>query len=353
MKILITGGAGFVGSNLALFLKQEFSNYEITCLDNLKRRGSELNIPRLVSMGIKFMHGDIRCKEDLSEIKDIDFIIDASAEPSVMAGITSPVEQVYNNNLTGTVNCLELAKRLGAGFIFLSTSRVYPIKPLENLNFEEKDTRFVLSDIQPVAGVSSKGIAENFPLEGSRSFYGATKLASELMINEYNALAGVKTVINRCGVITGPWQMGKSDQGVVVLWMAKHFWKQKLAYIGYGGHGKQTRDILHVRDLFDLVNWQIHNIDKVNGETFNAGGSNKVSVSLLELTDLCRKFTGNTIQIDRVAETRAADIKLYLTDNTKVTNVTGWIPKITPDVIMSEIYDWVNEHNKSLESILK
>lgn len=204
MKILITGGAGFVGSNLALLFKQQFPNYQITCLDNLKRRGSELNIPRLMSQGIKFIHGDIRCKEDLSEIQDIDFVIDASAEPSVMAGITSPVEQVYNNNLTGTVNCLELAKKLSAGFIFLSTSRVYPIKTLENLNFEEKETRFVLSDNQPVTGVSSKGIAENFPLEGSRSFYGATKLASELMINEYNALAGVKTVINRCGVITGP-----------------------------------------------------------------------------------------------------------------------------------------------------
>lgn len=147
--------------------------------------------------------------------------------------------------------------------------------------------------------------------------------------------------------------MGKSDQGVVVLWMAKHFWKQKLAYIGYGGHGKQTRDILHVRDLYDLINWQIHNIDKVNGETFNAGGSNEVSVSLLELTDLCQKLTGNTIQMDRVAETRAADIKLYITDNTKVTQVTGWKPKITPDIIMSEIYDWVNEYNKSLEAILK
>jgi CDP-paratose 2-epimerase len=352
MRILITGGAGFVGSNLALLLKQHYPSYEITCLDNLKRRGSELNISRLIACGIKFTHGDIRCREDLYEIKDIDFIIDASAEPSVMAGITSPVEQVYNNNLTGTVNCLELAKRLNAGFVFLSTSRVYPIKTLENLNFEEKETRFVLSDDQPVTGVSSKGISEDFPLTGSRSFYGATKLASELMINEYNALAGVKAVINRCGVITGPWQMGKVDQGVVVLWMAKHFWNQKLAYIGYGGHGKQTRDILHVRDLYRLVDWQIHNIDKVNGETFNAGGSNEVSISLLELTELCQNITGNKIQIDRVAETRAADIKLYVTDNTKVSKLTGWKPEITPHEIMVEIHDWIKENQLNLRGIL-
>lgn len=353
MNILITGGAGFVGSNLALLFKQNYPSYQITCLDNLKRRGSELNLPRLSQHGIKFIHGDIRCKEDLYEIKDIDFIIDASAEPSVMAGITSPVEQVYNNNLTGTVNCLELAKRLNAGFIFLSTSRVYPIKTLEGLNFDEKDTRFVLSDSQPLKGVSSKGIAEDFPLEGSRSFYGATKLASELMINEYQALAGVKTVINRCGVITGPWQMGKVDQGVVVLWMAKHFWKQKLAYIGYGGHGKQTRDILHVRDLYNLVDWEIHHIDQINGETLNAGGGNEVSVSLLELTQLCQDLTGNKIQIDRVAETRAADIKLYVTDNTLITQKTGWKPQIGPAQIMSEIFDWMKDNSSALEAILK
>lgn len=353
MKILITGGAGFVGSNLALLFKEMYPSYDILCLDNLKRRGSELNLPRLMNMGIKFMHGDIRNREDLYEIKDIDFIIDASAEPSVMAGITSPVEQVYNNNLTGTVNCLELAKRLNAGFIFLSTSRVYPIKTLENLNFDENVSRFVLSDQQDITGVSSRGISEDFPLTGSRSFYGATKLASELMINEYNALAGVKAVINRCGVITGPWQMGKVDQGVVVLWMAKHFWNQKLAYIGYGGHGKQTRDILHARDLYKLVDWQIHNIDKVNGETFNVGGSNEVSVSLLELTELCQNITGKKIQIDKVSETRAADIKLYVTDNTKVSKLTGWQPEITPQVIMSEIYEWIKENQYDLEKILK
>ncbi len=353
LSILITGGAGFVGSNLALKFKAQYPAYSITCLDNLKRRGSELNVPRLQQAGIKFIHGDIRCKEDLYEITNINIVIDASAEPSVMAGITSPVEQVFNNNLTGTVNCLELAKRLDAAFIFLSTSRVYPIKTLETLNFEEKETRFVLAKEQPVVGVSDRGIAENFPLDGSRSFYGATKLASELMIHEYNALAGLKTVINRCGVITGPWQMGKVDQGVVVLWAAKHYWKQKLAYIGYGGEGKQTRDLLHIQDLFRLIDYQIHNLDKVNGEVYNAGGGNDVSVSLLELTSLCQKTTGNQILIDKVAETRAADIRLYVTDNSKVTAHTGWKPEILPLQIMEEIHNWIEENDRQLEAILR
>ena len=352
MKLLITGGAGFVGSNLATLFKIKYPDFDITCLDNLKRRGSELNLQRFLNHGIKFMHGDIRCREDLTEIKEADFIIDASAEPSVMAGITSPVEQVYNNNLTGTVNCLELAKRLNAGFVFLSTSRIYPISTLENLNFIVEPTRISLSDQQNILGVTSKGIAENFPLEGSRSFYGATKLASELMITEYNALAGVKSVINRCGVITGPWQMGKQDQGVVVLWMAKHFWKKKLAYIGYGGDGKQTRDILHVNDLFRLIDWQIHNISQINGQTFNVGGGNEVSTSLLELTQLCQELTGNKIPIEKIPETRAADIRLYLTDNSKITAQTGWKPEIKTEQVMKDIYNWVVANESVLEKIL-
>lgn len=353
MKIIISGGAGFVGSNLAIAFKTKYPNYEVLCLDNLKRRGSELNLSRLKHFGISFQHADIRCKEDLMEISSGDVFIDSSAEPSVMAGITSPVEQVFNNNLTGTLNCLELAKRLNAGFVFLSTSRVYPIQTIENLNFEEKETRFVLSDNQKYPGVSSKGINEDFSLKGSRSFYGTTKLASELLIEEYNALSGLKTVINRCGVLTGPWQMGKVDQGVVVLWAAKHFWKQKLAYIGYGGSGKQTRDILHVHDLFRLVDFQIHNFDRVNGELFNVGGGNEVSVSLLELTALCEEISGNKIEISRIAETRTADIKLYITDNSYVTQKTGWKPEISPKEIMVQVFEWLRQNEKELEGILK
>ncbi|HEU0064696.1 MAG TPA: NAD-dependent epimerase/dehydratase family protein, partial [Flavisolibacter sp.] len=210
MTILITGGAGFAGSNLGIKLKENYPHYTIIAFDNLKRRGSELNLPRLKAKDIIFMHGDIRCKEDLFFTNKIDLVIDASAEPSVMAGITSPVEQVINNNLNGTINCLELAKNHKASFIFLSTSRVYPIASLEKANYIEEETRFSWTNDQIIKGISSKGISEQFPLDGSRSFYGATKLCCELMIKEYNSLTGLKTVINRCGVLTGPWQMGKS-----------------------------------------------------------------------------------------------------------------------------------------------
>lgn len=352
MNILITGGAGFAGSNLAIALKQNYPQYNLIAFDNLKRRGSELNLPRLRAGNISFIHGDIRCKEDLYFADKIDLVIDASAEPSVLAGITSPVEQVVNNNLWGTINCLELARQQNAAFIFLSTSRVYPIAKLEAANYIVEQTRFSWINSQAMEGISSSGISEDFSLSGSRSFYGATKLAAELMIEEYTALTGMKTVINRCGVLTGPWQMGKVDQGVIVLWIARHIFNGKLGYFGYGGTGKQVRDILHIDDLYRLIDWQIHHLDEITGEIFNVGGGVDTSVSLQELTGLCEEVTGNKIEIATQSENRAADIRIYVTDNKKVTQATGWQPTIKPLQIVEEIAAWIKEHKKDLEPIL-
>jgi CDP-paratose 2-epimerase len=230
---------------------------------------------------------------------------------------------------------------------------VYPIKTIETLNFVEEETRFALSDDQPVPGVSSKGIAEDFPLNGARSLYGTTKLASELIIQEYNEFYNLKTVINRCGVITGPWQMGKVDQGVMVLWIAKHYFEQQLGYFGYGGTGKQIRDMLHVADLYRLIDWQLHNLDKVNGEILNAGGGLQSSASLQELTKICQEVTGKTIPIKVVPENRTADIRLYVTDNTKVTALTGWKPEIGIRQIVEEITAWLAENEEDLAPILR
>lgn len=353
MKILITGGAGFVGSSLALELKANYPDYEIICLDNLRRKGSELNVSRLSKAGILFTHGDIRNKEDFDVLPNVDFVIEASAEPSVLAGIDGGTpDYLMNTNLFGTVNCLNYAVRSKASFIFLSTSRVYPIKTIETLNFEEESTRFALSNSQEILGVSSRGIAENFPLDGARSLYGTTKLASELIIQEYNEFYGLKTITNRCGVLTGPWQMGKVDQGVMVLWIAKHYFQKKLSYIGYEGSGKQTRDMLHVKDLYRLIDWQMHHIDEVNGETYNVGGGLDVSISLQELTAICQEVTGKTIPIDKVLGNRPADIKLYITDNNKVTEKTGWKPEIGIKQIVEEITAWLNEFEEELKPIL-
>ncbi len=353
MKILITGGCGFVGSSIAISIKKKYPSYDIIAFDNLKRRGSELNIPRLKNAKIQFVHGDVRNKEDFDAIGEgTNLIIEASAEPSVLAGINSTPDYLVNTNLTGTINCLYFAQKSKANFIFLSTSRIYPIETIEKAAYTEKETRFAFSDKQEFAGISEKGIAEDFPLEGYRSLYGATKLASELMIHEFQHFFGIKTVINRCGVLTGPWQMGKVDQGVMVLWVARHYWKKNLSYIGYGGTGKQVRDVLHVDDLFNLIDYQIHNMNAVNGKVYNVGGGNEISVSLQELTRICEKVTGNKIDIQEINENRQADIRIYITDNKKVNEATGWKPTIPVEKIVEDIYLWIKENEKELIDIL-
>lgn len=352
--ILITGGAGFVGSNLALKLKEAYPQVSILAFDNLKRRGSELNILRLREKGIQFMHGDIRNKSDLRDLGEkIDLLIECSAEPSVLAGLEGSPEYLIDTNLMGTINCLELARKNNSHVIFLSTSRVYPIRELNNLKFEETDTRFELADNQEMAGASSAGISEAFPLEKVRSLYGATKLCSEFMLHEYIDTYGIKGVINRCGVITGPWQMGKIDQGVMVLWMARHIWPEKpLSYIGYGGTGKQVRDFMHVDDVFDALKIQIEDVDSYNGEVFNLGGGRKNSVSLRELTEWCEKISGNKIEIKSEKEDRPNDVRIYLTDHARFSELSGWECQKDTEQTLTEIYEWIISNKAQLAGIL-
>jgi CDP-paratose 2-epimerase len=353
MKIVITGGAGFVGSTLCLQLKTKYPTYQIIAFDNLKRRGSELNLTDFQKENIPFIHGDIRNNEDIQAIGNFDVLIEASAEPSVTAGLDSDPTYVINNNLYGSINCFNACIKNKAKLIFLSTSRVYPIETIEKAYFTEKETRFVFDENQTSQGISLKGISEELLLEGARSFYGTTKLSSEMFIQEYAAFYGLKAAITRFGVIAGPRQMGKTDQGVVTLWMAKHYWKQSLKYIGYGGKGKQVRDILHVDDLVDLVDLQMHQTEKFEGKIYNVGGGLENSVSLQEMTKICEKITGNSIQIDQVIETRTADLRIYITDNSRIEKEIGWKPKKSIETIFRDIYDWININEKQLESILK
>ena len=163
------------------------------------------------------MHGDVRERSDLEALPRVDALVECSAEPSALAGAHGDTAYPVGANLLGAYHCLELARRDGAEFVFLSTSRVYPFGTLGTLRLEEAATRLELADAQDVPGASVAGIAEDFPLEGARTLYGATKLAAELLIAEYAAGFGLPTVIDRCGVIAGPWQMGKVDQGCLHL----------------------------------------------------------------------------------------------------------------------------------------
>jgi CDP-paratose 2-epimerase len=353
MRVLITGGAGFVGSHLALSFKREKPASLVIALDNLKRRGSELALRRLATGGVEFRHGDIRNPEDLADIGGLDLLVECSAEPSVQAGLHGQERYLINTNLTGTINCLDHARRYDAAVVFLSTSRVYPIALLRELPLVTMERRFAIPDSSTGPGWSARGITENFPLTGSRSLYGATKLCSELIISEYVALYGLRAVINRCGVLTGPWQMGKVDQGFVVLWAARHFYGGTLSYNGFGGSGLQVRDVLHVEDLYRLIRKQVAEITSHSGKIYNVGGGSECSVSLAELTEACVRHTGQRLSISSRPDTNPVDIPYYVTDATEVTTATGWRPRLSMDDVLDDIFRWLRNHQEELEAILK
>lgn len=350
MRILVTGGAGFVGSSLAIDLAKNLGA-DVRCVDNLKRRGSELNLCRLREAGVRFEHGDIRNVEDLQGFGPLDVIVECSAEAAAGAGYDGRASYVVNTNLGGTVNCLELARRTGAAFLFLSSSRVYPISALRELPLERSQTRFLVSSGASGLGWSEQGITTSFPLTGSRTLYGATKLCSELLIHEYAAMYGMRAVVNRCGVLAGPWQFGMAEQGFIAHWMACHLFGKPLSYIGFGGEGHQVRDILHVKDLYRLIELQLLSLDLYAGATYNIGGGPAGSVSLRELTALCEQHTGVRLEVGSVVESSAFDIPHYVTDNSEVRAATGWYPSATADQIVEDVAGWMTEYRDALESL--
>ena len=351
--MLVTGGAGFIGSSLAIAFKTAHPGDRVVALDNLRRRGAELNVVRLREAGVEFRHGDVRVPGDLEPFAaGLDLIVECSAEPSVLAGRDGQARYVVDTNLTGCVNCLELARASGAAFVFLSTSRVYPTATLARLRYESRDTRFALLDEQPVPGASARGIAEDFPLEGARTLYGTTKLASELIIAEYVDMFGVRAVVNRCGVVSGPWQMGHAEQGVFAHWMLAHVFRRPLSYIGFGGEGRQVRDVLHVADLADLIEIQLQRQDGWTGEALNAGGGAANSISLLELTRLCESLTGVRLEIGSRPETRPGDVPVYVTDNTRIEARFGWTPRRGVADIARDVHAWITANEAALRATL-
>jgi CDP-paratose 2-epimerase len=352
-RVLITGGAGFVGSNLVLALAGRHPTWELVALDNLRRQGSELNLPRLREAGVRFVHGDVRELADLLSLDPIDALIDCSAEPSAQAGMQGDPQYVVAANLVGAHNCLELARRDAAQVVFLSTSRVYPYATLDRAGFSETPTRFELTAEQDLPGVSSEGVSERFPLEGPRTLYGASKLAAELLVTEYRAAFGIRTAIDRCGVIAGPWQMGKVDQGVFTYWLLGHYFRRDLRYIGYGGSGKQVRDLLHVDDLADLIEDQLLRPDHWDGATVNVGGGPERSLSLRETTAICHELTGNRIGVAESSETRPGDVRIYISDCARLRGLTEWRPRRAARVVMEDIFAWVSANERTVRATLE
>ena len=335
MKILITGGCGFVGSNLALFLKKK--GFTVHTLDNLTRKGSKYNSNLLKKQKIKNYKINISNIKKIKSLPKYDLILDCCAEAAVEIS-KNDFDKVINTNLIGTINILKKSKNDKSKIIFISSSRIYPLeemnKVIKNKNLKSKIK-------------ISKMFSEKDKIIGPKTIYGLTKLCSEMLIEEFSYAYKLKYLINRCGVISGPLQFGKQDQGFVSLWIWRHLNKKKLSYIGYGGYGNQIRDVLHIDDLSELILLQIKNINKINNKLFTVGGSKTSYTSLSQLTKLCQKITGNKIKMGKVSKTSSYDIPYYLSDNTHVSNTYRWKPKRNINQVVMDTFLWL-KNNKPI-----
>ena len=306
MKILITGGCGFVGTNLALFLSSK--GFKVASLDNLSRKGSKYNLSLLKNNKIKNFNFDIYNFNKIKKLPKYDLIIDCCAEAAVEVS-KKDIDRVINTNLIGTLNILKKVKKDKSRIIFLSSSRVYPIKEMNDI---------VKKKIINTKLKISKTFGEKDNIQGPKTLYGVSKLSSEMLVEEFSYAFGSKYIINRCGVISGPLQFGKQDQGFVSLWIWNHYKNKKMKYIGYGGLGNQVRDVLHIYDLCELILMQIKKFNKINNTLFTVGGSKKSNTSLTQLTKICEKITGNKIKFNKVSKTSIYDIPYFITNNNLV-----------------------------------
>lgn len=354
MNLFITGICGFVGSTVGCALQEQQragDALNIFGIDNFSRPGSEINRHELKRRGIKLFHGDLRIASDLESLPPFDWVIDAAANPSVLAGIDGKTSsrQILDHNLVSTINMLELCKRHKAGFILLSTSRVYSIPTLAGLPMMEKNGAFTLNTVKSLpTGVSAHGVNEDFSTAPPISLYGASKLASELLALEYAETFGFPVWINRCGVLAGAGQFGRADQGIVSFWIHSWLRKRPLRYIGFGGHGYQSRDVLHPRDLVPMLQKQFAYQGKPTTRIFNFGGGTQNTFSLLQLSRWCAEKFGE-YKVDADQAPRPFDIPWMVMDSGRAKSFWDWQPQTALIEIFEEIAKHASEHPDWLE----
>jgi len=344
MKILISGICGFAGSHIARYLIESREGLTVLGVDSLARAGSETNRLELRRRGVSVIHGDIRIASDIEALPAVDWVIDAAAQPSVLAGRDgkTSVRQLLEHNLLGTVNLLEYCRGCNAGLILLSTSRVYSIPALAQLPMRVETSTFLLDGTRPWPyGVGQEGVTEQFSTEAPISLYGATKLASERLAQEYAAGFQVPLWINRCGVLAGGGQFGTAEQGVFSFWIHAHLAKRPLKYLGFGNSGFQVRDALHPRDLAAMVDYQLDRGTK--GELFNVSGGRSNSMSLAQLTAWCdQRFGPHRPASDGLD--RPYDVPWLVLDSAKASTATGWKPHIGLQQILEEVAEHAETH---------
>lgn len=343
MRILITGICGFAGSTLAKTLRNRSSTYEIYGIDNLSRPGSWLNRASLQALDIRVFHGDIRVASDLEVLPKVDWIIDAAANPSVLAGVDGKTSslQLVQHNLQGTINLLEYCKKHHAGFILLSTSRVYSISDISSLEVVEENDAFCPNPAQSFpTGITSEGISETYSTTPPVSLYGSTKVASEQLALEYGETFSFPVWINRCGVMAGAGQFGHPGQGIFAFWIHSFREKKPLKYIGFGGKGYQVRDCLHPNDLASLLELQfLEPLTTNKPRIVNASGGVPNSMSLRQLSQWSEERFGYNA-VEETDTTRHFDIPWMVLDSSLAKKTWAWTPQVDVNSVLEEIADF-------------
>lgn len=339
MKILITGISGFAGSTLARELRLHREGVEIVGIDNLSRRGSEENFEALQTEGIGVRRGDVRVSADIRQFGAVDWLIDAAANPSVLAGVdgkTAPAE-LLDHNLVGTIPMLEACREWSVPFTLLSTSRVYSIPALRSLRLGTDADAYTLEAGQAIDGVSNGGITEKFSTEPPVSLYGASKRCAELLALEYGATFEFPIWINRCGVLAGAGQFGKADQGIFSFWIHSWLQQQPLKYLGFGGYGHQVRDCLHPKDLVPLLLKQ-YDVGMAGNrpKTINVSGGIESAMSLAQLSAWCAAAT-IPHDVSHDGSERAFDLPWVVLDSSLARQTWDWQPQISQETILCEI----------------
>lgn len=340
MKVLITGGCGFIGCNLADYFLRKDS--EVIIYDNLARSGTEKNkrwLEENHEKNLTFVYGDIRDFDSLKKnVNDVDRIFHTAAQVAVTASVKNPKED-FDVNVLGTFNILEAARRSNADPIlfYTSTNKVYgnnvnEIPILENeFRYEFADSNF------------SKGIPETFPADANEHTpYGSSKYAADVYVRDYASVFGLKTVTFRMSCIYGLRQFGNEDQGWVTHFLISSVLNKPIVIYG---SGKQVRDVLFIDDLINAVDLAVSNIKKTKGEVFNMGGGPNNTLSLHELLNIINKRRTEKINVS-FENWRPFDQKVYVSDISKAKKYFDWEPKIDKETGINRILNWIESNTQ-------